>query len=563
MNLFPSQSAGYALRPYQAESVAAFWRFLRTQAGNPVIVLPTGAGKAVCIARLCADAIRWKGRVVVLQHRKELIQQNAEKIQALLPNFDIGVYSAGLRSRDADQDIVVGGIQSIYKHAYDLGQRHLVLIDEVHLVGQEGMYRTFLDDLRSANELVRLGGLTATPYRLDSGPICRPNALFQKVCYSANIRELIEAGYLCRLTSKPAAGTVDTRAIRLRGGEFITGEMESVFDRITAQACREIVANTADRHSVLVFCSGVQHALHVAQVLKELTGGTCGVVTGDTLPLERAALLADFRAGHLRFLINCDVLTTGFDAPNIDCIAILRATMSPGLYCQMVGRGFRISASKRDCLVLDFGGNIARHGPIDAVDYGRCRETCGVVGEAATKTCPNCGIEIYAGVRECECGFLFPVERASHVAEADESPILSEPETWIVEEVTYSVHEKKKAPDAPLTLRVDYGCRPEESSGGNLETKTISEWVCLEHPPGFARAKARKWWAARSIAPITETIEEAADLGRRGALAWPTRITTLKEGRWYRVISAELEEQPSEWLEEIQEQYFEDADIPF
>jgi len=546
----------YQLRDYQLESVSAAWSFLCNQQGNPVIVLPTGAGKSLVIAQIGKDAVeRYAGRVIVLAHRKELLAQNAEKIAALLPDLDVGVFSAGLRSRDTEHDIVVAGIQSVYQRAFDFGQRNLVIIDEAHLVPHdgEGMYRSFLDDLRTANPKLRMIGTTATPFRLDCGPLCRPGGLFQKVCYSAPIRQLIEAGYLCNLTTRPAESAADTSGLRVRHGEFVVADSEALFGGLVSSACAEIVAATSDRKSVLIFCSGVNHAERVAAEMTRLTGEPCGTVTGDTTPLERSATLDAFKTRQLRFLCNVDVLTTGFDAPCIDCIAILRATMSAGLFAQICGRGFRLFPGKADCLVLDFGQNIKRHGPLDAIDYGRCKRTGAQPGEAPTKTCPNCETKNYAGVAECsDCGFSFPKADIKHDTEADtETPILSEPETWTVEEVHYSTHLKKKG-DGPPTLRVDYICQPIDG-GGNLDGTTISEWICLEHPHGYALAKARRWWKSRSLVVCPLSIDEAVDFASRGALAAPSQITTRKEGRWQRVMSAVLDEKPSELVEEMEE----------
>lgn len=551
------------LRDYQSEAVNAAWQWLCTQAGNPVIVLPTGSGKSLVIAQLASDAVnRYGGRVLILQHRKELIRQNADKLRRMAPDLDIGIYSAGLKSRDTEADVVLAGIQSAYKHAFDFGQRNLVIIDENHLVpfDGEGIYRKFLADLRTANERLRVVGTTATPYRLDCGPVCRPDAIFQKVCYSASIQRLIADEYLSNLTTQPAENTADTSGLRLRGGEFIAAECEGLFnqhDRVEA-ACAEIVFATRDRRSVLVFCSGVAHARHVAETIERLTGEPCGVVTGDTMPLERDATLTAFAERQLRFLTNVDVLTTGFDAPCIDAIAILRATMSAGLYAQIVGRGFRVFPGKQDALVLDFGGNIARHGPIDAIDYGRCKRTGAQPGEAPVKVCPACEQEVFAGQRECECGFLFPEPRERHDSEADtQSQILAKPKTWLVENVSFGAHFKRKDPNAPPTMEVNYECVPDGAEGGNLKT-IISEWVCIEHE-GYARQKAVKWWKARSIAPVPNTVQEAVELAQAGALAWPRSITCIKEGRWWRVLSAVLDEKPEEWgLAEIEEE-----ELPF
>lgn len=554
------------LRWYQKEAVAACWSFLCGQPGNPLIVLPTGAGKSIVIAKLCEDAVkRWNGTVIVLAHRKELLEQNADKIRKLLPDMDVGIYSAGLKSRDTDCPIVVAGIQSAYDKAFEFGRRNLCIIDESHLVpfDGEGMYRTFLTGMRTATPGMRTVGTTATPFRLDAGPLCRPDGVFQRVCYSAPIQRLIADGYLCNLTTRPAESSVDTSALHVRGGEFVNSESVALFDRAEEvnAACREIVAKTVGRQSVLIFCSGVLHAEHVARMIAELTGEPCGVVTGESMPLERAETLDAFRSRRLRFLCNVDVLTTGFDAPCIDAIAILRATMSAGLFAQICGRGFRVFPGKADCLVLDFGENLKRHGPIDSLDFGRCKRHGDVIGEAPTKTCPNCEEVLLIAARECECGYQFPEPESRHGTEADEdSQILSTPQAWIVEEVRYSRHDKKKGgPDDPPTLRVDYVVTPENSEGGNLEIQTVSEWVCIEHG-GFARSKALRWWNARSIAPCPVDVDEAVRLGLGGALAWPRKIVTIKDGRWTRVLSADLEEKPAEWITDVMEDWDE---VPF
>jgi DNA repair protein RadD len=551
------------LRWYQRESCQAAWEFLCNKPGNPVVCLPTGAGKSLVIADIARHAVsQFAGRVIVLAHRKELLSQNAEKIRVFCPGLDVGIYSAGLGSRDTEHSVIVAGIQSVYERAAEFGARHLVLVDEVHLVPHdgEGMYRRFLDDLRSINPYLRMAGTTATPYRLDCGPLCRPDGLFQKVCYSAPIRSLISEGYLCRLTTTPADGTVDTTNVHLRGGEFVQHEAENLFCATVEAACREVVAKASTRRSVLLFSSGVRHAEQVVCCLEKLTGERVGLVTGETYPIVRQATLDDFRSGALRWCVNVDVLTTGFDAPNIDAIAILRATMSPGLFAQIVGRGFRIAENKTDCLVLDFGGNIRRHGPIDDPAYGVQDKRQSVAGEAPVKTCPNCEQESLLSSRECvECGFVFPQRRANHDEQADESKILAEPETFAVEEVTYHVHVKRKAePGDVPTLRADYTCR---RAAGNLGTEIISEWICLEHD-GFAGKKAVAWWLSRSRLAIPSTVEEACDLARRGAVTAPRSIVAMKEGRWWRVTRAELDE-PSEFVAELEDVPFDMEEAPF
>jgi len=545
-------------RYYQDESHNAAWAHLREKAGSPLIVLPTGAGKSLVIAMLSLQALKFNARVMVLQHRKELIEQNAEKIRILAPELNVGVYSAGLKSRDTDQDVIVAGIQSVFRKADQFGRRELLIVDEAHLMSgkDDSMYGTFHSNIQHINPKARLIGLTATAFRTGEGSLAGPDKLFESICYEAKTGKLIEEGYLSEITNKVADAEIDTSDIRVRGGEFVNTEVERAFgssDKVMA-ACLEVIDKCQDRESILIFASGVVHAENIAQCLRELTGETVGVVTGETIPIERSAYLSSFRDRGLRWLVNCDVLTTGFDAPCIDAIAVLRATMSPGLFAQIVGRGLRMFEGKENCLILDFGENIKRHGSLDDSEYGKKSASKGKGGEGVMKVCPNCENEIAAGYQICpECQFAFPPrELARHGVESDDESVLtgqSKPEAWDVVSATWNLHTKKNAPDAPPTLRVVYECVPEGVKlAGNLMAERMSEWVCFEHD-GYAWKKAVAWWQMRTDAPMPESIREAIDFLDAGACRTPTHITTRKEGRWQRIEAVEFEdEKPPEFV---------------
>jgi len=520
----PPEAPAITLRPYQTEAVNTVYDHLRRRDDHPCVVIPTAGGKTPVMASICRDAVgKWNGRVLILAHVKELLEQAVDKLHAMAPDLwnRIGVYSAGLKSRDTDHPIIVAGIQSVYRRAAELDAFDLICIDEAHMLPPdgEGMYRTFLADAKVVNPNIRLIGLTATPYRMTTGTICAPDHLLNHVCYEVGVRELIVQGYLCPLKTKAGRRKADTSNLHIRGGEFIAGEVEALMDddSLVRSACREIVDHTRDRHSVLIFASGVQHALHVQRVLGEM-GHECGFVCGETLPFERAATLDRFKEDRLKYLVNVNVLTTGFDAPNIDCVALLRPTNSAGLYYQMVGRGFRLDPSKADCLVLDFGGNILRHGPVDALQV---EDRSGGSGEAPAKECPECQAVIHAAYATCpECGHEFPPpERQRHDHQAATAGILSGEVTETaceVSEVYYSVHVKRGAPEEhPRTMRIDYRC------GFN---DYHSEWVCPEHT-GYARQKFEAWWRARSSEPLPESAEQAVDLAEAGALAQARAIT--------------------------------------
>ena len=538
------------LRDYQLAAVDSVWGDLIASPGNPLLVMPTGSGKSPVIGSLCQTAVeKYGGRVIVLAHRKELLEQNAEKIRAFLPALiPVGMYSAGLKSSDSSEPIVCAGIQSVHAKAAVFGSRQLVLVDEAHLVPDdgEGMYRKFLSELREINPRLRVVGLTATPYRTGTGSLVGPDKIFQRVCHETPVRQLIDAGWLSPLVARAAAGSVDTSKLHVARGEFVARETENLFDATdkVRAACEEIAIATGERKSVLVFCQGVTHAEHVAEILEHvLRGERVGLVVGSTATLERSAMLRQFRNRELRVLVNCDVLTTGFDAPNIDAICVLRATLSPGLFAQMVGRGLRLSPGKQDCLVLDFGQNVARHGKLDDPDYGRKKKRPGqaLAGEFPTKVCPNCEAELHPSATECECGFLFPRETKHEGTAGDEDLLghVSEPEWFRVLNTTYSRHTKKKNETGkPDTLRVDYDC--ERETGENIEER-ISEWVCIEHT-GFAWKKAVKWWLVRAgEIPLPETINEAIRHARE-ADEWlePARIKAHKEGRFWKIDEVEL-----------------------
>lgn len=524
------------LRPYQQEAVNAAIDYLRTKPGNPCVEIPTGGGKTHVIGELCRLTVdEWGGRVLLLAHVKELIEQPLEK----LGRDDVGVYSAGLGRRDRDQPIMLAGIQSVYNRAAELGAFNLILVDEAHMLPPtgDGMYRTFLADAMVVNPMVRLVGFTATPYRLGTGELCGGDNLLTEVCHRVTIPELIVQGYLSPLRSKQSRRELDTSALRVRGGEFVAADVERLVDsdRVVDQAVAEIREQSAGRTSVLIFAASVRHAMHLESLMPDAE-----VITGETPSDARADRIARFRRRELKYLINVNVLSTGFDAPNVDCVALLRPTLSPGLYYQQVGRGLRLCEGKTDCLVLDFAGNVRRHGPIDQIEPPRPKKAGQPRGEGEaadnTKACPECCELVAKATEICPaCEFVFV---AKHGGIADTAPVLAQdapPEEHAVRSVSYSVHYKKGGDETtPRTMRVDYvvglGHR-------------ISEWVCVEHD-GFAREKAKAWWSARSYDPFPEDADHAVLIASNGGLATPETITTKPDGKWTRVIGAKCGEKP-------------------
>ena len=552
MSLFTTEHKPMTLRPYQVDAVEAVYRHLRERDDNPCVVIPTGGGKTPVIATICSDAVtRWDGRVLILAHVKELLEQAADKLDQVCPDIHVGVYSAGLKRRDTTHPVIIAGIQSVYQKAEQLGHFDLVVVDEAHMIPMDGdgMYRRLLADMQRLNPHLRAIGLTATPFRMSSGPICvpPPDGILNSICYEIGVRELIAGGYLSPLKSKAGRYKPDFQSLHVRAGEFVADEVETLMDQdmLVQSACREIVdaVRTGGRRACLVFASGVEHGKHVTRVIENISGGECGFIDGQTPTLYRDQMIRRFREGDLAYLVNVNVLTTGFDAPNVDCVALLRPTLSPGLYYQMVGRGFRLCEGKADCLVLDFGGNVIRHGPVDAIRIiDAPSKGSGEASGGPAKECPQCQALIAAGYATCpECGHAFPPpERRRHEATADSAGILTGQVTiseYEVRRVYYSVHIKRDAPpDAPRSMRVDYEV-------GFHDTR--SEWVCLEHS-GYARQKAEAWWRMRSCLPVPDNVEDAVALADSGALAdvLSIKVRSVAGEKYDRIVDYELTAKP-------------------
>ena len=530
----------YDLRPYQGDAVEAVYRHLREKDTNPCVVIPTAGGKSLCIAQVAKDAVtRWSGRVMILAHVKELVEQNAGKLKAICPELPVGVYSAGLDRRDVSQPVVVAGIQSVYNRIDEFKPFDLVMIDEVHMVPPdgEGRYRTFLEAAKKANPHVRLVGWTATPYRTQGGLICKPENLLNEVCYEIGVKELINRGYISNITAKAGKFTPDTDGLHIRAGEFIAEDVEKLMgeDGLVSSACREIVELTRNRKACLIFCTSVAHCKKVADAIKRFSGEECAIVTGDTPADEREETIKRLRGESvkadlfsdkppLKYCCNVSVLTTGTDIPRLDTIALLRPTNSPGLLVQMVGRGFRLSpeTGKTECLVLDYGRNIERHGPIDMI---KVKEPGQGGGGPLAKVCPQCQAIVNLPVMLCpDCGYQWPrkePERKSHEATAAKVGILSGEvtvEKFPVQHTSYQVWEKRGAPpDAPKTVRVTY----------DVDYLThYSEWLCPEHT-GYARRKFEKWWRehAHPDCPVPRTAEEVCEHEFTGMLREVKEIT--------------------------------------
>jgi len=524
------------LRDYQQRAIDKLYEWFPENDGNPCLVLPTGAGKSHVIAALCKDALRqWpETRVLMLTHVKELIEQNAEKMLQHWPNAPLGIYSASVGRRDIGEPITFAGIMSVRKKARAIGRIDLVLVDECHLINHKetGSYREFINDLREINPHLRVVGLTATPYRLGHGVITDKPALFDALVEPVTIEELVLQGYLAPLRSKITKLKLDTSGVHTRGGEFIESELQAAVDvRSNNEAVvDEVIARAEGRKAWLFFCSGVEHAEHIAGILSE-RGVPSACIHGMTPKAERERLLGEYKSGRLRALTNANVLTTGFDYPDIDLIAMVRPTKSAGLYMQMAGRGMRLKSHTDHCLVLDFAGVVEMHGPVVAVEPPRRKGEEG--GETPVKVCESCGELCHISLRHCStCGAPFPEPEKKEFKLHNIDIMGIEGQELDVSEWKWRKHVSRTSGKDMLAVTY-YGA---------LSDPQITEYLPVKHE-GYARERAIALLmkiardSKANFSNMARTLEDFADIMNN---ATPPKVVEFrKDGKFYRVLRRE------------------------
>ena len=537
------------LRDYQSRSVEdlfAWWTKHQASDDIPLLVLPTAAGKSV----ICAEIVRqmweqwpdYRPRTVVLVPSKELAEQNAAKLQALLPgDIHVGFVSASLGKKQHHADVIVATIGSIHKSAHLLGDIKAVIIDEAHLVDTkaQGMYRTFLAKLGEICKF-RTVGMTATPFRgnqvwLTDGD----DPLFTGTASRVTMQELLQQKFIAPLVppTERMATRIDASKVGIANGDYKIGELSDVVEGYLREVAREAVKLAAKRRKWIAFTPSVRNAESLTNYLNQLDI-KADLVCGETPKQERQDLIQDFRDGHIDCLVTVLALSVGFDVPDVDCIIWCRPTKSPVLYVQGMGRGTRIADGKTDCLVLDFTDTVERLGPVDIIK-GRARIKRNTDQEGPYSICPECGERNAPMALVCTaCGATIREEEAKPMdAKVSLAALLSaqvqSTVTWHdVTRVDYKLHRKPGKPDS---MRVDY-------YSGILQC--ASEWVCFDHT-GYASQKAVSWWLQRSLDnsypnSVARAIEVV--MGERpDYLRKPRRIATRKNGKFTEVKEYEFD----------------------
>jgi DNA repair protein RadD len=497
-----------SLRWYQLEAIQSIFDYFKENSGNPIIALPTGTGKSLVIAEFLrfVFSIYPSQRVLKLTHVAKLIQQNCQELKRQWPDAPVGIYSAGLKQRDVFLPIIFGGVQSVAKEierklkiegSNHFGHFDLIIIDEAHLLSQkdDSSYQFVISELKKINPNLKVIGLTATPFRNGQGLLTQ-NGIFTDICYDLTkfekFNRLVKEGHLCPLICKHPENNLDVSKLKISCGEYTNSSIEELTknDEILNEIVLEIIQNSSERNRWVVFCAGIESVEKTAAAFSSYGVPTTFVhskLTDD----DNAKRLEDFEAGVYRCMVNNNKLTTGYNFPAIDMIALLTATTSVSKMIQMLGRGTRPSPDKQNCLVLDHGGNIKRLGPINDPVLPRPPGQKNSQGDAPIKICPECNFYCHAAQMICDhCGHNF--ERKNKLTEEASNLQVMKFEEDLVEkleivDVLYE-HYQPKNLQSPKCMKVAYRCRG----------RTILEYVSLDSPSNFAAHKAREWWRKRA-----------------------------------------------------------------
>ena len=351
------------LRPYQLSAIAAVRDRFSAGDKRTLLVLPTGTGKTVVFAELAREVVARGERVLVLAHRTELLEQAQQKLA------DVGCHSRleKASSHAGAAQVVVASTATLrgerLKHFPARGFG-LVVVDEGHHAVAES-YKAILEAFADVPTLL----VTATPDRADGKGLVE---VCPSVAYQYDLRQAIRDRWLVPLVARRiTVKGLDLSSVKTRAGDLDAKELGEIMRAEEhLHAVVDPLRREAGDRKTMVFAVDVAHAHAIADLLNRHEPGCALGVDGSASDLERKAALSLFKRGVIRFLVNCALFTEGFDEPSVQCIAVARPTKSRALHTQMIGRGTRLFAGKRDCLILDFVGNSGRHrlvGPLDVL----------------------------------------------------------------------------------------------------------------------------------------------------------------------------------------------------
>ena len=440
------------LRFYQQE---AFDAAIASLEGDhcPVLQLATGTGKSLIIAALAKRYRETDRRVWVLTHVQQLIEQNASTYERYSGHAP-GIVCAGLKRKDRFEAITFATIQSMLGVQAEMQPPDLIIIDEAHRVphnkGERSLYESVLHRYPAAGRVA----MTATPWRMDNGVIHGEGDQFwfDQMPYSYKVAQAVEEGYLCPLVGVETVVQLDLDGARKANGDYVMTDVDKredvVWLRAVARSLPELAGN---RKHIAVYCPTIEAAERAAEVIAVETGWVTDVMAGNITRDERKDSLSRFKSGESRVLCSVDMITTGFDFPALDCIVCLRPTLSSSLWVQIQGRGTRLFEGKKNCLILDFVGNLQRLGGVDMYETFYKQETLEKVEAVSVKERADREREKVVGANK-----LVPIDPMTGQS-AKHGAVLK----MTVESTNSVVIHTKYNPNTPILL-VNYSCVNED-----------------------------------------------------------------------------------------------------
>lgn len=507
------------LRPYQQEAYVAAIAALGA-GQHPVLQLATGTGKSLIIAAIASHYKELGKRAWVLTHVQQLVKQNAatyERYTASKP----GIVCAGLNAKDVNEAVTFGTIQSMLGVLPVIQAPDVIIIDEAHRVphneGEPTLYETILRRYPAAQRVA----MSATPWRMDNGIIYGQGEQFwfDTLAYNYTVPRAVQDGWLCPLVGVEAAFQLDLEDVGVNG-DFIQSEVGDKQMNDWLESMAESLRPLAEsRKHFAVYCPTITSAMRAANAIKKVTGWTTDVMAGSMTGPAREETLDRFERGLTRVLCSVDMITTGFDFPALDCIVCLRPTLSSSLWVQIQGRGTRLHDSKKNCLVLDFVGNLQRLGGVDMYDTFYRQRVEGVAPEEvpATPTKPYVKKErkVYPGVRTIK-----PIDPMTGL-EAGADSVLK----VTVSNVSCVALPTRRNPTQPVLL-VQYACVTAEGARLDASTFISTETPTLQTVEFFKR---------RSLAVNLPSPARSLSWQLKGARQ-PVAITVRKSGRYWNVL---------------------------
>jgi superfamily II DNA or RNA helicase len=365
------------LRPYQEDAIAAIRGEFARKVRSTLLVLPTGLGKTVVFGSIARKTIEKGNRVLILAHRLELIEQASQKLDMLGVTAEIEMADQCAKARFDDPDCVVATVQSLQRKrllSWPQDYFSLIITDEAHHATSES-YKSIYKHFHRARHL----GVTATADRADKTGL-------DSIAYEVTLWDAMTAPppgpYLCRLLFCQRDVAIDLTGLRTKKGDYTDADLEKILGPMVEVLANAIKQEIGERRTI-VFTPGVKSAEGLASALKSI-GVRAESISGDDP--DRADKIDRLKQGVIQVIVNCAVLTEGFDCPEVSAVVLCRPTKSRSLYAQMIGRGTRISPGKENCLVIDFDYLTAKHDLVKPADlFGLHPKVAKAVSESAVK----------------------------------------------------------------------------------------------------------------------------------------------------------------------------------